>query len=40
MEERNIRMLILESTYGKEESGQLKIRLEAFIDTVKRGIEQ
>jgi benzoyl-CoA reductase/2-hydroxyglutaryl-CoA dehydratase subunit BcrC/BadD/HgdB len=40
MEEQSIPMLILESTYGKADTGQLKVRLEAFIDMVKGGIEQ
>lgn len=38
MEEHNIPMLILESDYGKADIGQLRIRIEAFIEQIK-GIE-
>jgi benzoyl-CoA reductase/2-hydroxyglutaryl-CoA dehydratase subunit BcrC/BadD/HgdB len=39
MEERNIPMLILESDYGMAGVGQMKIRIEAFIEMVKGGLE-
>ncbi len=35
MSERNIPMLILESDYGTADTGQLKTRIEAFIEIVK-----
>ena len=35
LEERNIPMLILESDYGTADTGQLKTRIEAFIEIVK-----
>jgi benzoyl-CoA reductase/2-hydroxyglutaryl-CoA dehydratase subunit BcrC/BadD/HgdB len=40
MEERKIPMLILESSYGTADTGPLKIRIEAFIEIVKGGVEQ
>jgi benzoyl-CoA reductase/2-hydroxyglutaryl-CoA dehydratase subunit BcrC/BadD/HgdB len=39
MEEQNIPMLILESDYGMAGVGQMKIRIEAFIEMVKGGLE-
>lgn len=39
MEERNIPMLILESDYGMAGVGQMKTRIEAFIEMVKGGLE-
>lgn len=39
MEEQNIPMLILESDYGMAAVGQMKIRIEAFIEMVKGGLE-
>jgi benzoyl-CoA reductase/2-hydroxyglutaryl-CoA dehydratase subunit BcrC/BadD/HgdB len=39
MEERNIPMLILESDYGMADIGQVKTRIEAFVELVKGGIE-
>lgn len=38
MAERNIPMLILESDYSPADTGQLKTRIEAFIETVKGGM--
>jgi benzoyl-CoA reductase/2-hydroxyglutaryl-CoA dehydratase subunit BcrC/BadD/HgdB len=38
MAERNIPMLILESDYGSADTGQLKTRIEAFIEIVKGGM--
>lgn len=38
MAERNIPMLILESDYGSADTGQLKTRIEAFIEIVKEGM--
>jgi benzoyl-CoA reductase/2-hydroxyglutaryl-CoA dehydratase subunit BcrC/BadD/HgdB len=38
MKERNIPMLILESSYGMGDKGQLRTRIEAFIEIVKGGI--
>ena len=38
MAERNIPMLILESDYGTSDTGQLKTRIEAFIEIVKGGM--
>jgi benzoyl-CoA reductase/2-hydroxyglutaryl-CoA dehydratase subunit BcrC/BadD/HgdB len=32
MEERNIPMLILESDFGTADTGQMKTRIEAFIE--------
>jgi benzoyl-CoA reductase/2-hydroxyglutaryl-CoA dehydratase subunit BcrC/BadD/HgdB len=40
MGERNIPMLILESSYGTADTGPLKTRIEAFIEIVKGGIVQ
>jgi benzoyl-CoA reductase/2-hydroxyglutaryl-CoA dehydratase subunit BcrC/BadD/HgdB len=40
MGERNIPMLILESSYGTADTGQLKTRIEAFIEIVKGGVAQ
>jgi benzoyl-CoA reductase/2-hydroxyglutaryl-CoA dehydratase subunit BcrC/BadD/HgdB len=40
MGERDIPMLILESSYGTADSGPLKTRIEAFIEIVKGGVEQ
>jgi benzoyl-CoA reductase/2-hydroxyglutaryl-CoA dehydratase subunit BcrC/BadD/HgdB len=40
MGERNIPMLILESSYGTADAGPLKTRIEAFIEIVKGGIVQ
>ncbi|MBA7578308.1 hypothetical protein ES708_20170 [subsurface metagenome] len=37
--ERNIPMLILESDYGMADIGQLKIRIDAFIEMAKGGLE-
>jgi benzoyl-CoA reductase/2-hydroxyglutaryl-CoA dehydratase subunit BcrC/BadD/HgdB len=37
--ERNIPMLILESSYEAEGIGQIKIRIDAFIEMLKGGIE-
>jgi len=39
MEEQKIPMLILESDYGMAGVGQMKIRIEAFIEMVKGGLE-
>jgi benzoyl-CoA reductase/2-hydroxyglutaryl-CoA dehydratase subunit BcrC/BadD/HgdB len=39
MEEQKIPMLILESDYGMAAVGQMKIRIEAFIEMVKGGLE-
>ena len=39
MGERNIPMLILESDYGTADVGQLKVRIEAFIEMIKGGTE-
>jgi benzoyl-CoA reductase/2-hydroxyglutaryl-CoA dehydratase subunit BcrC/BadD/HgdB len=39
MEEQKIPMLILESDYGMAGVGQMKIRVEAFIEMVKGGLE-
>jgi benzoyl-CoA reductase/2-hydroxyglutaryl-CoA dehydratase subunit BcrC/BadD/HgdB len=39
MEEQHIPMLILESDYGMTGVGQMKIRIEAFIEMVKGGLE-
>jgi len=39
MGERNIPMLILESSYGTADTGQLKIRIDAFIEMVNGGLE-
>ena len=39
MSERNIPMLILESGYGAAGIGQMKIRIDAFIEMVKGGIK-
>ena len=35
MEEQNIPVLILEADYGAGDEGQLKIRIEAFIEQVR-----
>jgi benzoyl-CoA reductase/2-hydroxyglutaryl-CoA dehydratase subunit BcrC/BadD/HgdB len=37
MRERNIPMLILESDYGTSDVGQLKNRIDAFIEMIKKG---
>jgi benzoyl-CoA reductase/2-hydroxyglutaryl-CoA dehydratase subunit BcrC/BadD/HgdB len=39
MSERNIPMLILESGYGEAGVGQMKTRIDAFIELVKGGIK-
>ena len=39
MEEQDIPMLILESDYGKADIGQLRIRIEAFIEQIRRSGE-
>lgn len=39
LNKRNIPMLILEADYGMADVGQIKTRLEAFIEMVKGGIE-
>jgi benzoyl-CoA reductase/2-hydroxyglutaryl-CoA dehydratase subunit BcrC/BadD/HgdB len=39
MNEHNIPMLKLESEYGAAGVGQFKIRIDAFIELVKGGIE-
>jgi benzoyl-CoA reductase/2-hydroxyglutaryl-CoA dehydratase subunit BcrC/BadD/HgdB len=39
MAEQNIPMLILESDYGMAGVGQMKVRIEAFIEMVKGGVE-
>ena len=39
MAEQNIPMLILESDYGMAGVGQMKVRIEAFIEMVKGGLE-
>jgi benzoyl-CoA reductase/2-hydroxyglutaryl-CoA dehydratase subunit BcrC/BadD/HgdB len=39
LEERNIPMLILESDYGMAGVGQMKTRIEAFIEMVKGGLD-
>jgi benzoyl-CoA reductase/2-hydroxyglutaryl-CoA dehydratase subunit BcrC/BadD/HgdB len=38
MAERNIPMLILESDYDTSDTGQIKTRLEAFIEIVKGAV--
>ena len=40
MAERNIPMLILESSYGTADTGPLKTRIEAFIEIAKGGVVQ
>jgi benzoyl-CoA reductase/2-hydroxyglutaryl-CoA dehydratase subunit BcrC/BadD/HgdB len=40
MEERNIPMLMLESNYDKTDLGQVKTRIEAFIEMVKGRLER
>jgi len=39
MEKRNIPMLILESDYGLAGMGQMRTRLEAFIEIINGGLE-
>jgi benzoyl-CoA reductase/2-hydroxyglutaryl-CoA dehydratase subunit BcrC/BadD/HgdB len=39
MAEQNIPMLILESDYGMADIGQIKTRIEAFVELIKGGIE-
>jgi benzoyl-CoA reductase/2-hydroxyglutaryl-CoA dehydratase subunit BcrC/BadD/HgdB len=39
MAEQNIPVLILESDYGMADAGQIKTRLEAFIEIVKGGVQ-
>jgi len=39
LEEQNIPMLILESSYATAETGQLKTRVEAFIEILKERCE-
>jgi len=39
MKERNIPMLILESGYGESDVGQLKVRIDAFVEILKGGPE-
>ena len=39
LEKRKIPMLILESDYGMADSGQTNVRVQAFIEMIKGGLE-